>query len=103
MTYSSHTPVTLSVSSPNCALNLVRISAGFTFSVGRHLTTMCRATTEGTTCSLIVITADRRQIDKQRYVITVIRIPSITISNVILFYAGIPALEKEGPDFLIHK
>jgi len=58
------------------------------------------ATAEGTTCSLIVITADKKQVDTQWYVITIIGIPSLTTSKVIFFYAGISALEKECPVYI---
>jgi len=46
---------------------------------------------EGTTCSLIVISNAKRQVDMQRYVITFIVIPSLTTSKIILFYTGISA------------
>jgi hypothetical protein len=52
-------------------------------------------TAGGATCTLIVITANKKQADTQRYVITVIGIPFLTASKVILFYVGISALEKE--------
>jgi len=52
------------------------------------------ATAEGTTCSLSVITSDKKQPDTQRYFITVVCIPSLTTSKVISFYAGISAFEK---------
>jgi len=55
---------------------------------------MCCATAEGTTCSLIMITSDRKQLDMQQYIITIIGIPSLTTSKVILFYAGISVLDK---------
>jgi len=77
-----------------CALSFIRISADFTFSV-RNLTIMRCATTEQTTWSLFVITTDKKQADVQWCVITVIGIPSLTTSRVILFYAGIFMLEKE--------
>jgi hypothetical protein len=53
-------------------------------------------TAEGTTCSLIVITADKKQVDTQRQVITFIGIPSLNTCKVTSFYAGISALEKIG-------
>jgi hypothetical protein len=45
--------------------------------------------------SLIVITADKKQADTQRYVITVIGIPSLTTSKVILFCVGISEIAKK--------
>jgi hypothetical protein len=51
-----------SVSSSNYALSLYKPSAGFTFSLVRNLTMRC-ATAEGTTCSLIVISTDKKQVD----------------------------------------
>jgi hypothetical protein len=51
----------------------------------RNLTTMRCASAEGTTCSLIVITADKKQVDTQRYVITVKDILSQTTTKVICF------------------
>jgi hypothetical protein len=45
------------------------------------------ATAERTTCLLIMITIDTMQVETQWYVITVTDIPSITTSEVILFYA----------------
>jgi hypothetical protein len=53
------------------------------------------ATVEGYNCPLIVITADNKQVDTQRYVITVTGIDSLTTSKVNMFYAGISALEKK--------
>jgi hypothetical protein len=58
----SCTWVLQTVSSSNCALSLVRILAGFTFSLVRNLRF---ATAERTTCSLIVIVADKKQVDTQ--------------------------------------
>jgi hypothetical protein len=48
--------------------------------VVRNLAVVRYAMTKGTTCSLIVITADQEQGDMQRYVITVIGVPSLTTS-----------------------
>jgi len=42
----------------------------------------------------IVITTDKKQVDMQQYVLTVIYITSPIASRMILFYAGISALEK---------
>jgi bacteriorhodopsin len=53
------------------------------------------ATAEATICSLIVMSTDKKQVDTQWYLISVIGISSLTASKVILFYAGISALEKE--------
>jgi hypothetical protein len=61
----------------------------------RNLTIMHCATSKGTTCSLIATTTDKKWADMQRYVITVIGIPSLTTSKVILFYAGISVLQKK--------
>jgi hypothetical protein len=59
----SYTWILESVSSPNCALILFRISASFTFSLTRNLVVVvvvvCYATAEGATCSL-VITTDKK-------------------------------------------
>jgi hypothetical protein len=63
MTAQSYTWVLESVSLPNCAFSLIRISAGFTFSLIINLATMCYTTAEGATCSLIMITADKIQVD----------------------------------------
>jgi hypothetical protein len=63
----------------------------------RNLSTMHCTTAEGTTCSLIVITADKKQVHTQRYVTTVTDSLSLTVSKVILFYAGISALEEGSP------
>jgi len=51
----SYSWVLESVSSPNCAMSLIRIWAGFTFSLVRNLIVMPYATAEGTTCSRIAI------------------------------------------------
>jgi len=51
---------------------------------------------EGPTCSLIVITTDKKQGDTQYYVIMVLGIPSQTTSKVILFYAGLSMLQKKS-------
>jgi hypothetical protein len=53
------------------------------------------ATTGGTIWTLIMITSDKNQIYMKRYIITVIVIVTVTTSEVILFHAGISALEKE--------
>jgi hypothetical protein len=47
-----------------------------------------------------MIMTDKKQADTQRYVITVIGILSLTSSKVILFYAGISALEKKSPAYI---
>jgi hypothetical protein len=52
------------------------------------------ATAEGTTCSLIVMNNDKKQMDKQWHVIMV------TTSKVILFYVGISELEKKSPFYI---
>jgi hypothetical protein len=54
---------------------------------------MLSATAEGIICSLIMVTADKKQVDT--YVITVTGIPYLTASKVIWFYAEISALEKK--------
>jgi hypothetical protein len=60
-------------------------------------TSVCdRRRNKRTTCTLIVITADRRQVDTLRYVIAVTDIPSLTTNKVIMFYAGISALGKKS-------
>jgi hypothetical protein len=74
-------------------LSLVRISVGFTFFSVTNLTIILSTTGKGTHCSL-VITTDTKQVDMQQYVITVIGIPSLTTSKVILFSAGISLHEK---------
>jgi hypothetical protein len=96
--FQSYICVLESVSSPNCALSLIITWAGFTFSLVRNVTIHC-ATAEGT-CLSIVITADKKQVDSQRYDMAVIGIPSLTTSNVILFYAGISAREKKSPVYI---
>jgi hypothetical protein len=55
---------------------------------------MSCATAKGNTCSVIVISTDKEQVDTWRYVIMTIGIPSLTTSKVILFYAGISVLEN---------
>jgi hypothetical protein len=50
----------------------------------RNLTIMHCVTSEATTCSLNVITPDKKQADIQRYVVTVVGIPSLTTSKEIL-------------------
>jgi hypothetical protein len=66
MTFQSYNWVLESVSSPNCALNLIiRISAGITFLLVRSLTIMHCTTVEGTTYSLIVISTDKKQVNMQ--------------------------------------
>jgi hypothetical protein len=92
----SCTWVLKSVSLLNCALSLIRISAGFTFSVVSNLTIMCCTTTKGTTCSLIVITTDKKQADMQQYSIMVIGILPPNSSKVTLFYMRISALEEQS-------
>jgi hypothetical protein len=65
-----------SVSSPNCALRLIRILAGSMFPMIRNLRIMLCATVEGARCSLVVITTDIiKQSGMQRYVITIIVSP----------------------------
>jgi hypothetical protein len=51
------------------------------------------AAAEGTTCTLIAITTIKMQVDLQRYVVTAIGVRFVTISKIILFYAGISALD----------
>jgi hypothetical protein len=76
------------------------MSADFTFLLDRNLTTMRCATAEGTTCSLIVITAYKKQLETQRYVIMVMGIPSLPSSKVILFCTGMVALENRSPVYI---
>jgi hypothetical protein len=90
----SYIQVLQSISSPNCTTSLVRISAYLAFSLVRNLTTMCCTTAKGTTCSLSMITTDKKQVDMQGYVIMAISISSLTTNKVILFYIGISLLEK---------
>jgi len=45
--------------------------------VVRIITIMCCTTAVGATCSLIMSTADTKQVDIQQYVITVTGIPSL--------------------------
>jgi hypothetical protein len=56
------------------------------------------ATAEWTTCTLIVITANKKQVDMLRYVITVIGIISLTTREMILFHMGVsaPGKRKSG-------
>jgi hypothetical protein len=54
-------------------------------------------TSEGTTCSLIVTATNKKQVDTQGYVMTVISISFLITGKVTLFYAGICALEKRSP------
>jgi len=54
-----------SVSSSNSALSLIRVSAGFILSLVRNLTIVLCVTPEGTTCSVSVITTDKKQEDSQ--------------------------------------
>jgi hypothetical protein len=61
----SYTRVLESISSANFDLSLTRISAGFIFPLVRKLTTMRCAASDGTTCSLIVISTDKKQADTQ--------------------------------------
>jgi hypothetical protein len=71
----SQTCVLDSISSPNYDLSLARISVGFTFMMVRNVTILCCARAKGTTCSLIMITTDKKQADMQWYIITVIDAP----------------------------
>jgi predicted solute-binding protein len=71
------------------------MSASYTFSLVTDLTEMRCTTSEGTTCSPIVISIDKKEVDTRRYVIMVMSVPSVTTSKVILFYVGISALQKE--------
>jgi hypothetical protein len=61
----SYTSALCSITSLNCALSLIRILAGFMFSLVRNLTVICCVTAEGTICSLIMITTDRKQVYTQ--------------------------------------
>jgi hypothetical protein len=61
---------------------------------------MRRSRVEGTTCSLILNTTDKKQVDTQWYVTTFVGIPFLTTTKVILFYAGVPALEKRARSML---
>jgi hypothetical protein len=58
------------------------------------------ATAKGTTCSLIMITTNKKQVDMQWYVVMIIPIPSLTTTKVILLYAGISVLEKKSSAFI---
>jgi len=55
----SFTQVLDSILLLNCALSLIRISAGLIFPLVRNVTVMSRATAKGTTCALIVITTKK--------------------------------------------
>jgi hypothetical protein len=57
-------------------------------------------TAEGTTCTLIVITTDKREADMQRNVIKVTDIPSVSTGKRILFFTGLSGLEKERPIYV---
>jgi hypothetical protein len=76
-----------------CSESLQNLSK-FHFPLLRNITIMQCATHEGNTWEFIFIISNICQVGKQRYVITVITIPSLTTSEVILFHAGICALEK---------
>jgi hypothetical protein len=76
-----------SVSSPNYALSLITILAGFTFCFVRNVTKMRCTTAKGPICSLIMITTDKTQVNRQRYV--------ISTNKVILFYARIFTLKEK--------
>jgi len=93
MTLQSYTRV-LERPSPHCVLNIIRISAVFTFTLVRTLKITRCATADGTTCSLIVITTYEKLVDTKRFVISATSIPYLTISKVILFYAEFSALRK---------
>jgi hypothetical protein len=86
----SYTLALDSVSSLNCALSMSRILAGLTFLLVRNLTVLDCATTKGTTCSLIVMTIDKKEVDAATYYNSY-RCPSLTASKVNLFYTGISA------------
>jgi hypothetical protein len=73
-------------------------TAGFTFSLVTNLTVHC-AIAEGTTCSLIMITTDRKQVDTQWYIIMVADIPSLTTSKVILAWEKKSGLYLKSPYF----
>jgi hypothetical protein len=60
-----------------------------------NLTITRCATSEGTTCTLIVITADKKHKDTQWWVITVTGTASVTTRKVILFHAGM-SKKKSG-------
>jgi hypothetical protein len=94
--FQSYTRVLESISSTNCALSLTRISEVFTLSLARYLKIKHCAIAEGSTCTLIVITTDRKEADRRRYVVTVIGIPSLTTSKLIFLYVGISALDKNS-------
>jgi hypothetical protein len=47
-----------------------------------------------------VITTDKKEVDKEEYVITVIGIPSLTTSKVIWFYREISELGKKSGLYL---
>jgi hypothetical protein len=65
------------------------IFVGYKFNYNAH------ATAEGTTCSLIVITTDKKQAYTQRYVITVTGIPSLTTVKRFYFKRESLRLRKE--------
>jgi hypothetical protein len=62
----------------------------------RNLTIIHYARVKGTTFSLSMIITDKKQVDMQWYIITVIGNPSLHTSKLILFYLGISALETIG-------
>jgi len=61
----SHTWILESVSSPKCFLSPLRISAGFKFSLVGNVTIMRCPATEGTTCTIVVITDNKNQVEMQ--------------------------------------
>jgi len=81
-------------------MSVFRISASFTFSLVSNLTIMLCATAEGTTCSRIVIINDKKQVHKQRYVITVKDFLPLPTNKVILFHTGISTLEEKKMRFI---
>jgi ABC-type arginine transport system permease subunit len=56
---------------------------------------MCWTTAKGTTCSLIMIITEKKQVDTRQYITIVRGIPSLTTSKMILFYMGISVVEKK--------
>jgi hypothetical protein len=102
MTCSSHTRWFLTLS-PNWALRLVKVSADVTFSLVRNLKIMRHATVEWTTCSLIVITTDKKSGRQVAIWYNGYSIPSLTVNKVILFYSGISAFERKNSGFYLNR
>jgi len=101
MTHSGHTPGSLIAFHHRTVLWVSSESQQVShFSLIRNLTTLRCARAEGTAFPLILITTDRKQVDTQWYVITVIGITSLITGKVILFYPGMYAIEKDIPVYI---